>query len=623
MDKKCLSCKGGCKGISSNCKKCKGECEEGKKLKQLSDKYKMNDFDNIFNGGSKASGFIKLIMAKKAGLKPSDYKKGVAREKKTYGAEKGNLNMLDSPSLDDNREDAVQFASPYLIKRYGQAKSKKFIKLYKEKFNNEPSLWDLVGLFDLDVKTKDLDKYFEKLDQYFALPEYKIKQLIEAKIKAKQPKPVKEKKVKVPKPVFADLSDEDKLKELIRRKDNTKSEAVSEKLSKQITKLKSKIRDTVPKSGVIKFKGKGLTGGRYDPFAPEVLARLEAKRKAGPQQYECPYIYTQSEDIKRGDTVRDVDGMRVSNTLVYPQSIPCDKFLEKRYNEMIAFNKSKMKPKGFWEQFAEGFFSPIKAVADVASYIPGVSGIAKAVSEGIGSIGYGKPVDFKKALKGGGPNPAYLAQKMASRGAYYAQKRALEDPVYQADLKRRQEEWDKANPYECRYIYAPKEDIDKGDNPEEFEGIKISRTRTRRMGIPCEEYVKEKMEEYARYKQSNKGFWQQFADGFFAPIKMVADIASNIPGIGSIGKAVSTGIGLLGYGKPDGYELHTVVIKKPIDLVEAKRISKNFITKSKEYNRETKTSYRFRNIPKQKFEPKSFRTKKVNKQISLIYGKLK
>jgi hypothetical protein len=104
---------------------------------------------------------------------------------------------------------------------------------------------------------------------------------------------------------------------------------------------------------------------------------------------------------------------------------------------------------------------------------------------------------------------------------------------------------------------------------------------------------------------------------------MVADLVSNVPGLGTIGNVVSSGIGLLGYGKPDGYELHTVVIKKPIDLVEAKRISKNFITKSKEYNRETKTSYRFRNIPKQKFEPKSFRTKKVNKQISLIYGKLK
>jgi hypothetical protein len=41
------------------------------------------------------------------------------------------------------------------------------------------------------------------------------------------------------------------------------------------------------------------------------------------------------------------------------------------------------------------------------------------------------------------------------------------------------------------------------------------------------------------------------------------------------------------------------------------------------FMRETKLSYRFRNIPKTKFDPKSFRTKKINKNISLIYGTLK
>jgi hypothetical protein len=154
----------------------------------------------------------------------------------------------------------------------------------------------------------------------------------------------------------------------------------------------------IPKKGTPEYnevkaimeKGKKIKGGRYDPFAPDVLAKLEAKQKAMGPQYQCPYIYTPSEDIKRGDTVRDVDGMRISNTLVYPQSVPCDQFLEQRYNEMIAYKKSKMKPKGFWEQFAEGFFTPIKAVADVASFIPGVGNIAKTVSEGISSIGYGK-----------------------------------------------------------------------------------------------------------------------------------------------------------------------------------------------------------------------------------------
>ena len=36
-----------------------------------------------------------------------------------------------------------------------------------------------------------------------------------------------------------------------------------------------------------------------------------------------------------------------------------------------------------------------------------------------------------------------------------------------------------------------------------------------------------------------------------------------------------------------------------------------------------KNHYNFRNIPKTKFEPKTYRTKKVNKDISIVFGKLK
>jgi hypothetical protein len=77
-----------------------------------------------------------------------------------------------------------------------------------------------------------------------------------------------------------------------------------------------------------------------------------------------------------------------------------------------------------------------------------------------------------------------------------------------------------------------------------------------------------------------------------------------------------------GSGKPN-YALHAVIVKKPVKLERAQEIAHNFIDKSKKYYRETKSSYRFRNIPKQLFIPKSYRTKKVNKQISLIYGELK
>jgi len=66
-------------------------------------------------------------------------------------------------------------------------------------------------------------------------------------------------------------------------------------------------------------------------------------------------------------------------------------------------------------------------------------------------------------------------------------------------------------------------------------------------------------------------------------------------------------------------ELHAVIIKKPITLQGAREIASEFI-KNKQHNfyRETKNSYRFRNIPKSRFS--SFKSKKINKDITLIYG---
>jgi hypothetical protein len=82
---------------------------------------------------------------------------------------------------------------------------------------------------------------------------------------------------------------------------------------------------------------------------------------------------------------------------------------------------------------------------------------------------------------------------------------------------------------------------------------------------------------------------------------------------------------LSGSGKQkENYGLHAVIIKKPYDLEEAKKKAQEFIKdKKKKYYRETSSSYRFRNIPKQKFISKTFRTKKINKEISLIFGELK
>ena len=73
----------------------------------------------------------------------------------------------------------------------------------------------------------------------------------------------------------------------------------------------------------------------------------------------------------------------------------------------------------------------------------------------------------------------------------------------------------------------------------------------------------------------------------------------------------------------DNYDLHAVIISRTIPINDAIRISKKFIPSNRNYYRETKNSYRFRNIPKTKFYKNTLKTKKINENISLVYGKLK
>ena len=66
-------------------------------------------------------------------------------------------------------------------------------------------------------------------------------------------------------------------------------------------------------------------------------------------------------------------------------------------------------------------------------------------------------------------------------------------------------------------------------------------------------------------------------------------------------------------------ELHAVIIHKPITLEKAREIASEFIkNKNRNFYRETKNSYRFRNLPKSRFS--NFKSKKINKDITLIYG---
>ena len=67
--------------------------------------------------------------------------------------------------------------------------------------------------------------------------------------------------------------------------------------------------------------------------------------------------------------------------------------------------------------------------------------------------------------------------------------------------------------------------------------------------------------------------------------------------------------------------LHAIIVKKPIELETAKDIAMHFT--KKKYYRETSKSYRFRHYPKTAFEPNSFQTKKLSKNVSLVFGKHK
>lgn len=79
----------------------------------------------------------------------------------------------------------------------------------------------------------------------------------------------------------------------------------------------------------------------------------------------------------------------------------------------------------------------------------------------------------------------------------------------------------------------------------------------------------------------------------------------------------------LGAGKSN-LKLHAVIVKD-LPIEEAQQIASNIIkNKNRKFSRITKSgSIRFRNIPKTAFIPKSYKTKKVNKNVSLVFGVLK
>jgi hypothetical protein len=72
------------------------------------------------------------------------------------------------------------------------------------------------------------------------------------------------------------------------------------------------------------------------------------------------------------------------------------------------------------------------------------------------------------------------------------------------------------------------------------------------------------------------------------------------------------------------YEIHAIIIKKNIPFDEARKIASEIIKNpNRKFYRETESSYRFRNLSKQKFDKKTFRSKKINENITLIFGETK
>lgn len=130
---------------------------------------------------------------------------------------------------------------------------------------------------------------------------------------------------------------------------------------------------------------------------------------------------------------------------------------------------------------------------------------------------------------------------------------------------------------------------------------------------------------FIKYLLESSGLMTPEAQNFlFQDIsELVKELPSYLPKVArsvtDLGGIVSR---LRGDGK-DNYELHAVVFRKPIDLDTAKKQAKEFIKGNKNFYRETSQSFRFRNIPKQKFKPKSFRSKKISPDTTLIFGALK
>ena len=103
-------------------------------------------------------------------------------------------------------------------------------------------------------------------------------------------------------------------------------------------------------------------------------------------------------------------------------------------------------------------------------------------------------------------------------------------------------------------------------------------------------------------------------------VKNLGSIGSKI--IPAVAKALTDTAAAIGMGKDDGFELHSVKIPKSYTLEDAKTQSQQIIkNKNRNFYKDSKNYYVFRNIARHRFKKKSFKSKKSG-DIVLVFGEL-
>ena len=126
----------------------------------------------------------------------------------------------------------------------------------------------------------------------------------------------------------------------------------------------------------------------------------------------------------------------------------------------------------------------------------------------------------------------------------------------------------------------------------------------------CQSFIRDILQSNGIYNDRIASFVFQPMDEFAKELGYTTGVSKFITDIGAFGSR------LIGTGKEDGFMLHSVVVKKPATGKQLIDIKKEFIKGNKHFIKENKLSFKIRNIPKSKFIPSSYRTKKISKNIN-------